>query len=281
MAPGEDASCGTHIADRPPPYGYGWAKRLTPTFVAKPWGRRDGLPGPADAQPLGEVVHEANSLGMVVKWLQTSAPLSIQVHPRGSGRKHEWWHVIEARPGAYIDLGLKTAISPERLAAAAQDGSLPELMNRIAPAPGSSFYIEAGAIHALGPGLTVLEIQEASDVTYRLFDYGRPRELHLAQGVGEALLEPRAPRALPGDDAPFAVLPILLGPGEKVVVTPERACLAVVSGKGELAGHAFSANECWLFRGPVALSARTQSTFVLAEPRPQNLQASNHGANDE
>src|SRR3546814_7911399 len=74
MAPGEDASCGTHIADRPPPYGYGWAKRLTPTFVAKPWGRRDGLPGPADAQPLGEVVHEANSLGMVVKWLQTSAP---------------------------------------------------------------------------------------------------------------------------------------------------------------------------------------------------------------
>src|SRR3546814_6082874 len=72
MAPGEDASCGTHIADRPPPYGYGWAKRLTPTFVAKPWGRRDGLPGPADAQPLGEAVHEANSLGMVVKWLQRS-----------------------------------------------------------------------------------------------------------------------------------------------------------------------------------------------------------------
>lgn len=279
MAPREDASCGAHVADKSPPCG--WAKRLTPTFVAKPWGRRDGLPGPADAQPLGEVVYEANSLGLVVKWLQTSEALSIQVHPRGSGRKHEWWQVIEARPGAYIDLGLKASVSPESLAAAARDGSLPELMNRIAPSPGDSFYIEAGTIHALGPGLTVLEIQEASDVTYRLFDYGRPRELHLAQGVSEALLEPNVPRAFPGDDAPFAVTPILLGSGDKVVVTPERGCLAVVSGEGELAGHAFSANECWLFRGPVALSARTQSTFVLAEPRPHFPQAYNHGANDE
>lgn len=279
MVARDDTSCGAPIAERA--RSYGWTKRLTPSFVAKPWGRRDGLPGPADAQPLGEVVYEANSLGMVVKWLQTSEPLSIQVHPRGSGRKHEWWYVIEARPGAYIDLGLKESISPEKLATAARDGSLPELMNRIAPAPGSSFYIEAGTIHALGPEMTVLEIQEASDVTYRLFDYGRPRELHLAKGLSDALLEPSAPRAFPGDNAPFAVTPILLEPGEKVVVTPERACLAVVSGEGELADRVCSANECWLLHGPVALSARTQSTFVLAEPRPQSSQTSNHGVHNE
>lgn len=279
MVSREDAPSGANLAEQVA--SPGWAKRLTPTCVSKPWGRRDGLPGPDDAQPLGEIVFRANRLGLVIKWLQTSEPLSIQVHPRGFGRKHEWWHVIEVRPGAYIDLGLKVALSPEKLAAAARDGSLLDLMKRIRPEPGDSFYIEPGTIHALGPGLTVLEIQEASDITYRLFDYNRPRELHLASGLREALLEPTAPRALPDDDAPFATLPIVLGPGEKVVVTPERACLAVVSGSGELAGHAFSPNECWLVRGPVAMQAHSHATCVLAEPQSQYPQAFDDGANDE
>src|SRR3546814_11872502 len=97
---------------------------------------------------------------------------------------HEWWHGIEARPGAYIDLGLKAAISPERLAAAAQDGSLPELMNRTAPATGSSFYLKDATIHSLSPRLTVLEIQEPTAATNHLLDSGRPPQRHLSQGVG-------------------------------------------------------------------------------------------------
>lgn len=279
MARREDASSGWNVAEKAPPAG--WARRLAPTFIAKPWGRKDGLPGPDDAQPLGEIVYEANCLGLVIKWLQTSEALSLLVHPGGARRKHEWWQVIEARPGAYIDLGLKEAVTSDRLAAAARDGSLANLMNRIAPAPGAGFYVEAGTIHALGPELTVLQIQDASDVTDCLFDDGRPRELHLGQGLDDALLEPTPLRPLPGEDAPFAVTPIVLGPGEKVVVMPERACLAVISGEGEVAGHGFLANECWLVRGPVALTARTQSTFVLAEPRPQDPQAPKAGASDE
>lgn len=279
MATLEDALRAGGERDRAQPSG--WAKRLTPNFVATPWGRRDGLAGPEGAQPLGEIVYQPNSLGLVIKWLQTSEPLSVQAHPREAHRKHKWWQVIEARPGAYIDLGLKEPVTPDWLAAAAQDGSLPGLLNRIVPAPGDSFYIEAGTIHALGPELTVLEVQEASDVTYCLFDYGRPRELHLAEALGEALLKPSVPRALSDYDAPFAVMPIALRAGEKVVVTPERACLAVISGEGELADHGFSENECWLVRGPVALHARTQSTFVLAEPRLQDPQVYIDGANDE
>lgn len=259
----------------------GWAKPLTPTFLTKPWGRRDGLPGSENAQTLGEIVYQSNSLGLVIKWLQTSEALSVQVHPPGPRRKHEWWHIIEARPGAYIDLGLQETVTPDRIAAAARDGSLSGLLNRIVPLPGDSFYIEAGTIHAFGPELTVLKVQEANDVTYRMFDYGRPRELQVTQAVGEALLTPSVPRAFPDDDAPFAVTPITLRAGEKVVVTPERACLAVISGGGDLADHAFTAGECWLARGPVALQAHTQSTFVLAEPRPRNAQTSDDGANDE
>lgn len=76
-------------ADTAPEAG-GWAERLTPRYVAKPWGRRDGLPAPDEAQPLGEMIFEAPDAGLTIKWLQTSEPLSVQVHPQGPGRKHEW-----------------------------------------------------------------------------------------------------------------------------------------------------------------------------------------------
>lgn len=244
-------SCGGTELEKSSPTG--WAKRLTPTFVAEPWGRRDGLPGPDDLQPLGEIIYEARSLGLVIKWLQTCEALPVQIPAPGCCHKDKWWQILEARPGASIGLSLKDTATSERLAAAAQDGSLPGLMDRIRPRSGGCFHIEAGILHALGPQLTVLEIQETGNTVCRLFDHAR--------------LEPHPLRPLPGEEARFAVTPIALSPGEKVVVTPEGACLAVVSGEGELAGHRFAANECWLVRGPVALQARSRSILALAEPR--------------
>jgi len=249
------------------PEAAGLARMLTPRYVAKPWGRRDGLPAPEGAQPLGEMIFEAPDAGLTIKWLQTSEPLSVQVHPQGAGRKHEWWHVTEALPGAYLDLGLEAPASRQAIAQAARDGTLPSLLRRIRPQAGDSFYIRAGTIHALGPGLTVLEVQEHSDVTYRLFDYGRPRELHLAQALFEARTEVEPVEALPGAGAPFALSQFALTPGGQVVLVPERACLAVLSGEGTIAGRPFAANQCWLTHGPVALHADTQARLVLAEPR--------------
>jgi mannose-6-phosphate isomerase len=133
------------------PEAAGLARMLTPRYVAKPWGRRDGLPAPEGAQPLGEMIFEAPDAGLTIKWLQTSEPLSVQVHPQGAGRKHEWWHVTEALPGAYLDLGLEAPASRQAIAQAARDGTLPSLLRRIHPRAGDSFYIKAGRSMRSGP----------------------------------------------------------------------------------------------------------------------------------
>ena len=101
-------------ADRP----WSWTERLEPTYVAKPWGRTDIPDAPPEALPLGEIIYRANGHNLIIKWLHTAEPLSVQVHPRTRRRKHEWWHVIDARPGAYIDLGVSRPCTRDELAAA-------------------------------------------------------------------------------------------------------------------------------------------------------------------
>lgn len=93
------------------------AKRLTPQYWAKPWGRDDGIPAPSDAQPLGEMIFDAAKTGLVVKWLQTNEPLPIQVHPqRGAGRKHGWWYVADTPPRRLTPIAaqpsLQSCLSP-------------------------------------------------------------------------------------------------------------------------------------------------------------------------
>lgn len=243
------------------------ARPLSPDYRAKPWGRRDGLGAPEQAQPLGEVVFDATDAGLVVKWIQTSEALSIQVHPRhGPDRKHEWWYVTDARPGACLYLGLKEPATQDALRRAAGDGTLPDMLHRIEPAAGDSFMVEAGTIHALGPGLTVVEVQEPSDVTWRLYDHGRQRELHLEQGLDAAILEPRPLTRMPGDAIPFRISHELLDPGQRVMLVAPRASVAVVRGSGTLGGALFEANQCWTFGGSVCAQANEATELIVAEP---------------
>lgn len=136
----------------------------------------------------------------------------------------------------------------------------------IAPKPGDSYFIRAGTIHALGPGLIVLEVQEASDVTYRLFDYGRDRELHLNQGLFEARTG-GAVECLPSDDSSFTVSQIDIESDARIVMAPERACLVVLSGEGEIDGQSFAANQCWCTHGPITLCAKKRTHLVVVESR--------------
>jgi mannose-6-phosphate isomerase len=177
------------------------ARQLERRSVAKPWGRRD-VPaafGPvsADGEPLGEVWFPdpaGDEAELLVKYLFTSEKLSVQVHPndeqaRAAGYrrgKDEAWIVLAADPGATIGLGLKRAISREELRAAALDGSIEVLLDWRSVGAGDVYYSPAGTVHALGPGLVVLEVQQNLDLTYRLYDYGRPRELHLEAGIAVA-----------------------------------------------------------------------------------------------
>jgi mannose-6-phosphate isomerase len=170
--------------------------QLTKHIVEKPWGRTD-IPaafGDLSGRQVGEIWYQADggaSLPILVKWLFTSEKLSIQVHPdeaqakaRGlASGKEECWVIVSSEPGATLGIGTKRPLSPEELREASLAGKIEALMDWKPVKAGDYFYIPAGTIHAIGAGITLVEVQQYADITYRLYDYGRPRELHLEDGV--------------------------------------------------------------------------------------------------
>lgn len=164
--------------------------------VEKPWGRED-LPPPfaaPEGKRIGEIWFEPppELPELLVKYLFTSENLSVQVHPSddeapaGSRGKEECWLVLSAEPGAQLAVGFKSDVSPEQMRAAALDGSVEGLLEWHDVGPGDFVYLTAGTVHAIGAGLSLIEVQQNSDITYRLYDYGRPRELHLDEGIAVA-----------------------------------------------------------------------------------------------
>jgi mannose-6-phosphate isomerase len=185
------------------------ATRLRAVPVERVWGRRDlppGFPALGAGVPIGEIWFEPPAdAPLLVKYLFTAARLSIQVHPDGAAArarglprgKDEAWYILDAMPGARIGLGLTHEVSREELRAAALDGSIEQLLDWRPVSPGEMLYSPAGTIHAIGPGIALIEIQQNLDVTYRLYDYGRPRELHLEEGLAVATPGPWSPPPVP------------------------------------------------------------------------------------
>jgi mannose-6-phosphate isomerase len=128
---------------------------------------------------------------LLVKLLFPSDKLSVQVHPddaqaqaMGQARgKTECWYVLEAEPGATIGLGLREGATAEAVRAAIADKTLEEMMEWVPVAVGDMVFVDAGTVHAIGPGVVLLETQQTSDTTFRMYDYGRPRELHVEQAL--------------------------------------------------------------------------------------------------
>jgi mannose-6-phosphate isomerase len=151
-----------------------------------PWSSIDGSAGAIGELWLQRVDQNAPIPALLLKLLFTSAPLSIQVHPddafaRSTGLpngKTEAWYILSATPDARIAVGLKRHLTPQQLRAAIRDGSIAELVQWRPAIKGDVIFVAAGTIHAIGAGIVLAEIQQRSDTTYRLFDYGRQRELH-------------------------------------------------------------------------------------------------------
>lgn len=154
---------------------------------------------------IGEIWFEATdgpTLPLMVKYLFTSEKLSIQVHPGNAdakalglaGGKEECWLVLDAEPGATLGIGTLRALTGQELRTASRDGSIEALMDWLPVQRGDFFYIPAGTVHAIGAGVSLIEIQQNADITYRLFDYGRPRPLHLDEGVAVAKAMPYSHR---------------------------------------------------------------------------------------
>lgn len=150
---------------------------------------------------------------LLVKFIFTAEKLSVQVHPddayaaqneREPWGKTEMWHVVAADPGAWVRVGVKPGIGPEALQLMLGKPEIEGALNHLPVQAGDTIYVPAGTIHAIGPGVCLCEIQQYSDVTYRIFDYdrlgldGRPRQLHLDKARAAARLEtPEAGRVTP------------------------------------------------------------------------------------
>ena len=204
---------------------------LKPRFAARIWGKLDLKPwydetgiaervgeawltgpecvaetGPLTGKTLGDLAKQFPAqLGngefpLLVKMLFPSDKLSVQVHPNdqeaqkiGLPRgKTECWYVLEADPGAMVACGLKSGVSLDDVRAAIANGSLEDKLEMIPVEAGDMVFVDAGTVHAIGPGVTLLEVQQTCDVTSRLFDYGRPRELHLDDGLAVVKLKTAA-----------------------------------------------------------------------------------------
>jgi mannose-6-phosphate isomerase len=241
------------------------ATSLQAVPVERIWGRRDlpaGFPPLGGGVPVGEIWFDPPAgAALLVKYLFTAERLSIQVHPddaaaraRGFPRgKDEAWYILEAAPNARIGLGLTHEVSRAALRAAALDGSIEALLDWRRVRPGELLYSPAGTVHAIGAGISLIEIQQNLDLTYRLYDYGRPRELHLDEGIAVSEPGPWAPVPAEGD---------VLAAGQAFRVERRRAggrlngpaVVVPLAKAGTIDGAPLSTGACWEVDGEVEVA---------------------------
>lgn len=269
------------------------AVQLTTRRVEKPWGRRDLWPGfgdvPPGGEPVGEIWFEDEQAEedpeLLVKYLFTSEKLSIQVHPddraaRAHGYKRgkdEAWLILAAERDATIGLGLRETTTRDALRAAALDGSIEDWLDWRSVKAGDVFYSPAGTVHAIGPGLTMVEVQQNVDLTYRLYDYGRPRELHLEEGIAVADPVPYVASFIPTEIAPGRCI-LAEGPAfvlerwrmaGETPLTPASGrplLLIPLAGSARIDGAPLEPGTVWSVDSPAALAAKANSDLLVAYP---------------
>ena len=182
--------------------------------------------GPLAGQSLGELAKRfrrdlvgriacyEDRFPLLVKFLFPGDKLSVQVHPddqqaQKNGHpcgKTECWYALRANPGAQVALGLKAGVTLEEFRRAIEETRAEELLNWVDVQTGDMLYVAAGTVHTIGGGMILVETQQTSDVTYRLYDYGRPRELHVEDGLAATKLQTNAGKVVRGANDPADVL---------------------------------------------------------------------------
>jgi len=212
--------------------------------LPKPWGVVDPRPWSSaggDNHAIGEIWYERSSSAaiapaLLLKLLFTDQPLSIQVHPDDRyaqsiglpNGKTEAWYVLSAAPEAKVALGLKRRLTTQEMRDATDDGSISDLVAWKEVRSGDTVFVPAGTIHAIGAGLVIAEIQQRSDATFRLFDHGRGRELHIDNAIAVADAGPADIQVAPSrlDDGRILLVTNALFTFEKIDLPPNSAwCL--------------------------------------------------------
>jgi len=213
---------------------------------------------------------------LLVKLLFPREKLSVQVHPddamaRSMGEprgKTECWYVMDAEAEAKIALGLGVGVTVEAVRAAIGAGNLEELLEWVPVSAGEMVFVDAGTVHSIGPGVVLLETQQTSDVTFRMYDYGRGRELHLEEGLRALKTRTAAgkvkPRAMDGfvrliEQKYFVVDRYDVDAGDEAIVPVDGAgCVVGLSGLATVVGEGCEAVELPMGRAVVVPSGRRE-----------------------
>ena len=257
--------------------------KLHRRYVEKPWGCTQ-LP-PMFDQPAGKRIGEVwftngADLPLLAKYIFTSERLSIQVHPndeqahaRGLAQgKSECWYILDAEPAATLGLGLKRSVAREDLRKAALDGSIEQLIDWKPVRAGDFVFVPSGTVHAIGAGISLLEFQQNADVTYRLYDYGRPRELHLDDGVAVSSPEP-FPNELMQHLSGNEERTLVEGPHFTLLLTKTDALadrvrwVLPLDGEVRSGGSSAGAGDCLLLKGGEALECSGARMLIGATAR--------------
>jgi mannose-6-phosphate isomerase len=212
-------------------------ERLASRFLHKIWGSEVWFEGSAEPP-------------ILVKFISTFDRLSVQVHPdddyarlhHNCHGKTEMWHILSAKPGAQIAAGFRQPISNERLRETALSGEIVDLLEWHNAGPGDTFFIPAGTVHAIGEGISLCEIQQHSDMTYRLYDWGRRPPLHFEHALKVSLREPHAARR------DFVACDYFTTHRRSVKAFAQLEPLqlaVIIEGEGELAGRQVCTGEVW------------------------------------
>ncbi len=264
--------------------------RLKTHLIEKPWGRLD-IPAAftvPDGRKIGEIWYDdgrPEPLPLLVKWLFTSEKLSVQVHPndeqarlRGQlSGKEECWYIVGAEPDAVLGMGTKLPLDAEQLRAASLNDSIEEMMDWRPVKAGDYYYIPAGTVHAIGAGITLVEVQQYSDITYRLYDYGRLdngrlRALHLDDGAAVSHARPYADRrsgytetsALLADGPHFTLWLISDRAALEALPIDQVRWVTPVSGKVSVGSDAGGMGDCMLAASGESIAMSEGARFLWA-----------------
>ncbi|MDE7261227.1 MAG: class I mannose-6-phosphate isomerase [Oscillospiraceae bacterium] len=233
---------------------------------------------------LGTNCHQFHDFPMLVKLIDAKQNLSVQVHPgdeyalahEGQYGKTEMWVVLDAVPGAYLYYGFQREVTREEVTEYIEKGALTDILRKLPVKKGDVIFIPAGTLHAIGAGLVIAEIQQNSNVTYRVFDYGRvgadgkPRELHVSKALEVACLRPAAPVDFGSHLGSCRYFTTDLHTGDYSGQCGEDSFLAVlvIHGSGELTcgglRHEVKKGECWFLpAGSGAYSVNGQCEYLV------------------
>lgn len=238
----------------------------------------------AGPRVLGTNCRQFDDFPLLVKLIDAKRNLSIQVHPNdeyalaheGQYGKTEMWVVLDAVPGAYLYCGFQREVTRGEFAERMEAGTLTDILRRLPVKRGDVLFIPAGTLHAIGAGLIIAEIQQNSNVTYRVFDYGRtgadgkPRELHTAEALEVTTLRPAAPMDFGSHLGSCRYFTTDCHAGDYDGLCGEDSFLAFlfVHGKGELrcggSCNEVKKGECWFLpAGSGAYSVNGQCEYLM------------------